>query len=121
MRRHVWLVLGLAALFGLRAPLCEVACLVTAAPPAAEQPACHGSTPEAPERPTSRHHACACDEMRAFFTKAEGEKPAGALDVVRVTLATTPVGCPVPPTPHAPCQHDLPPPDPLLLHSTLLL
>ena len=132
MKRRAVLVLSFAALFGLTGPLCVFACIegssgepVAASPQhSGEAPPCHGSAPvSSPEAPAGDHE-CGCDDLRVVLTKAESSKATGSLAVV--VQAPLQFSFPVRPAVPAPARHwkrqaGLPPPDVLLLKSTLLI
>ena len=131
VKRRNWLIATLAALFVLQTPLCALACLPNAAADEASAEAHHGSSchEEAPSpRPSSEprdaHGDCGCgDSYTAVLASAdqtfsnvqtspviatkELEVPLNAIfsRTIEVRLS----------------EADLPPPDILLLKSTLLI
>ncbi|GEM_PF-2240741 len=137
VKRRNWLIATLAALFVLQTPLCVLACLTNAAqdestaetlhasPPPCHEQAPHTQTPtSAPDKPADTHNDCGCEDSftavlasadktfanvqtsQAIATKAL-EDPVGAVlrSTIDVRLS----------------EADLPPPDILLLKSTLLI
>lgn len=133
IKRCAWITASLAALFGLQAPLCAVACLEASCELEAGSPEraaaamdgmpCHGAaTPEpAPAQPDA-DRTCTC--MAALVSVggdatalAQGMTLAGALPGAFAVLSPR----------HRPLEllrrpaERLPPPDILLLHSTLLI
>ena len=132
MNRHAWVILALAAFFGLRTPLCLVACMEAGAPaPVAslahdsgEGAPCHGSGTSAPESPAPRDHECDCDRFRAHLTKDTIHQPCLSPGVSVPPLAAAESSAPgtATPSPRLWRRHrPLPPPDILLLNSTLLI
>lgn len=133
MNRHAWIILSLAALFGLRAPLCVFACMDTGGSAPAETTAhdsgqsapCHGSGSSSPESPPSPvDHECDCDQTQLVLTKGDAKRAADALELPTPSLAVVLPLSPVDPSssPRLWRRHEaLPPPDVLLLKSTLLI
>ncbi len=130
MRRHAWLIVAFAALFGLRAPLCAYACLesgppqelATAAEP--EHSPCHGGSTDTPTAPESSDHECDCDRIQLIVQQGDAKKAFESYEIPMPPLAVASLS--LPDVSQAPTalwrRHDaLPPPDILLLHSTLLL
>jgi hypothetical protein len=131
MNPRASLILSLAALLGLSAPLCAYACLdartaesVVADVQHSEQaPPCHGGAPASSEEAPAGEHECGCDDLQVVLTKSDSGK---ALDSLEVD-ATTPlrVSFRVLPLQTRPARlwtrRALPPPDILLLKSTLLI
>jgi len=124
--RNAWLTATVAAVFGLQMPLCAAACWDAPSPSAthaadASAPPCHGE-PAAPGSlgEPSSHDGCGCQLSRELPLPAAG----GSAPVLAIVPTWDP--------PHlgvdrrdrrAPVssETDLPPPDVLLLKSTLLL
>jgi len=115
-----------AALYVLPAPLCAAACIESPQPAAVAghaEPPCHEEAPSsAPPGAPGSHDDCGCQSPDETLTSRTAERtldPAKALGcvaavrVMTLRLASLPSGIP-----H---QGDLPPPDLLLLKSTLLL
>lgn len=122
MMRHAWLPIVLAALFGLRLPLCVAAC-VAAAPPGAvavEAP-CHGGDEPAP-RPAPAEHECECDGLQLWVAKQDAQLASlpGLSAALATSLAPSAGLERVAPSGTRPA-HALPPPDLLLRNATLLL
>ena len=137
VKRRNWLIATLAALFLLQAPLCVLACLTNAAADDstaealhASQPSCHEQAPHtqtptpAPDKPADSHNDCACeDSFTAVLASADKtfanvqtsqviatkalEEPFGAVFLSTIDIRLS--------------EADLPPPDILLLKSTLLI
>jgi hypothetical protein len=121
----------LAALFVLQTPLCVFACLPNAAPDEISAEAHHGSScheeapsPRPPSEPRDAHGDCGCsDAYTAVLASADQavsnvqsspDLPPTTLEVPlnAIFSRTTRVRL---------CEGDLPPPDILLLKSTLLI
>lgn len=131
MKRRVWLVLSIAALFMLREPVCVLACLEESAPVAvvadhadgAAAP-CHDSTRTPPARVPASEHVCDCDLLQTVLTKGESGKAGTASQLaasppllasfIGVSTAALPAGV-------WDGERDLPPIDILLRKSTLLI
>lgn len=126
IKRHIWSVASVVALAGLQGPLCALACLEVQAPEAEvahhAAPPCHETEPAADAAPPVSHDDCGC-EISPEDLVALSESPRNAEST---HLAS---GRPLrraldlharwrPPVPEA---TDLPPPDILLLKSTLLI
>ena len=132
MRKSTWLIIAIAAAFGLRMPVCMVACfesgpgatMVTSAQPATANPPCHQTT-EAPDVPQpDRDHECECDGIRAVIAKAESKAPASDIEIPDLRISRAYGALPSPPDDRGRIWHPpdpLPPPAILLLNSTLLL
>jgi hypothetical protein len=129
MSRRALIVFSLVALFGLRAPLCLLACLeigasgaVVASAPAEPGPPCHGNDPATSEEEPVDGHECGCDEFQLVLTKLDSSKSGGleaeAPTPLRVAFLVPPFEIPTAPLRS---RQALPPPDILLLKSTLLL
>jgi len=131
MSRRVLIVFSLVALFGLRAPLCLLACLETGAAgpvaaielPAEEAAPCHGAgAPPASEDEPRSDHECGCDGFQLALTKLDSSKlgSLGAEAPAPLRVAFLAPAIEIPPA-RLLRRHALPPPDILLLKSTLLL
>jgi hypothetical protein len=129
MTRWVWITASLAALFGLQGALCSLSCLepvdreLASQQPMAEMP-CHG-TPEGsnpdPAQPVSED-GCSCGASVVARTAeaaaiSQGHA-AGMLPTFVVSLRLVPGPLP---RHHGPAPERLPPPDTLLLNSTLIV
>jgi hypothetical protein len=131
VKRRNWLIATLAALFVLQTPLCVLACQLNAAPDEAGAEAHHASScheeapsPRSSSEPRDAHGDCGCgDSYTAVLASADQTVsnvqsspvlPPTALEVPlnAVFSRTTKVQL---------CEADLPPPDILLLKSTLLI
>jgi hypothetical protein len=124
--RHVWRVASVAALVGLQAPLCVLACgegqVAQAAVAERSQAPCHEEGPAPDDAPIS-DGACGCETAReAFLPLSEASWSVPTLVVFAATH-----GARVPPISATrwkaavPEASDLPPPDLLLLKATLLI
>lgn len=131
MKRHKWLIAAFTALFVLQAPLCVLACLPSADAATAVDAAhqsnspCHESTPaSSPAEPSSSHDDCGCeDSYTAVLASADLATPnlvptavippLNSADQLRVNLVWL--------ARSNPNETDLPPPDVLLLKSTLII
>ena len=132
MKRHAWLIVAFAALFGLRAPICAWACLAADSPaplaaaehPAQSQSPCHGTPPAAPADVPASDHQCECDSFQLVLTKGDATKALHSLEVSAPPLAvlSSSVLLAVEPSPRLwKRDRSLPPPNILLLNSTLLI
>jgi len=128
MKRHIWLVATTVALFGLQAPLCALACITGAQQSApqvaenAEQP-CHGESPDpgSEQSPASRED-CSCELSTMTLVPASGvATSAPALALLPLYAFALPVHSRVRMTAPVSGSADLPPPDIMLLKSTLLI
>lgn len=125
MKRHIWLIATVTALFVLQAPLCAFACTESAEAQMStptDRP-CHGENSDSsPAGESNTHEDCAC----AFAPETLVSQP--------IDSNTTMVGIFVYPAlrlemmdggngqePLAARNGDLPPPDILLLKSTLII
>ncbi len=133
MAARTWLILSVAVLVGTQGPLCAFACLASTGPAEAvievshhgpEEAPCHGTEPVSSRSPDPGQHECCCDELRGVLSKGDGHK---ALTVVEApgtlpTLSAVESHPARAPALHLPDEYrNLPPPDILLLKSTLLL
>ena len=147
VKRRNWLIAILAALFVLQAPLCVLACLTNAAqdestaealhasPPPCHEQAPHTQTPHtqaphtqaptsAPDKPADTHNDCGCeDSFTAVLASSDKTFPNVQTSQVIATKALEdPVGAVFRSTIDVRLSEaDLPPPDILLLKSTLLI
>ena len=131
MNRRALLVISLAALFGLGLPLCAFACqndgsaarIASSEHPSEEAAACHGGAPNSPEEAPG-DTGCDCDGFQALLSKAESSEIHRFVDAADVASAAASL---LVPASEIACtrswrgQQDLPPPDVLLLKSTLIL
>jgi hypothetical protein len=137
VKRRNWLIATLAALFVLQDPLCVLACLTNAAqdestaetlhasPPPCHEQAPHTQTPTpAPNKPADTHNDCGCeDSFTAVLASSDKTFPNVQTSQVIATKALEdPVGAVFRSTIDVRLSEaDLPPPDILLLKSTLLI
>ena len=131
MKRRAWLILSLAAYFGLSTPLCTYVCLIEASGSHSASPAqgSHGShhfddePSDAPHDDRPLDHEWDCDEFdQGLLAKGETPRPTPSF------AWTVPAVSPHRAFPQVarlsfekPEQASLPPPDILLLKSTLLI
>ena len=122
MKRSIWLIATVAALFVLQAPLCAFACLdnVDTEPPAAAGHACHEESPDPSPAGAPEDCRCAITADALVF-------PQSVSSTTWVQAFMFPsVGCELA-TFHSAWEAsvayeiDLPPPDILLLKSTLII
>ena len=137
VKRRNWLIATLAALFVLQAPLCVLACLTNAAqdestaetlhasPPPCHEQAPHTQTPTpAPNKPADTHNDCGCeDSFTAVLASADKTFENVQTSQVIATKALEDPFCAVlrSTIDVRLSEADLPPPDILLLKSTLLI
>ena len=137
VKRRNWLIATLAALFVLQAPLCVIACLTNAAqdestaetlhasPPPCHEQAPHAQTPTpAPNKPADTHNDCGCeDSFTAVLASADKTfANVQTSQVIATKALEDPVGAVFRSTIDVRLSEaDLPPPDILLLKSTLLI
>ena len=147
VKRRNWLIAILAALFVLQAPLCVLACLTNAAqdestaealhasPPPCHEQAPHTQTPHtqaphtqaptsAPDKPADTHNDCGCeDSFTAVLASSDKTFPNVQTSQVIATKALEDPFCAVlrSTIDVRLSETDLPPPDILLLKSTLLI
>jgi hypothetical protein len=147
VKRRNWLIAILAALFVLQAPLCVLACLTNAAqdestaealhasPPPCHEQAPHTQAPHtqaphtqaptsAPDKPADTHNDCGCeDSFTAVLASADKTfTNVQTSQVIATKALEDPVGAVLRSTIDVRLSEaDLPPPDILLLKSTLLI
>ena len=137
VKRRNWLIATLAALFVLQAPLCVLACLTNAAQDEstaetlhASPPPCHEQAPHtqaptpAPNKPADTHNDCGCeDSFTAVLASADKTfANVQTSQVIATKALEDPVGAVLRSTIDVRLSEaDLPPPDILLLKSTLLI
>ena len=125
VRRHIWLMATVAALFGLQASLCALACLDDPQPESttahhAEEP-CHEHGSSSPVDRSS-HEDRGCEfGYEALVPSPPVSVSAPVLAFVPSTPRWQPTHSSVRWAPPVPKDADLPPPDILLLKSTLLI
>jgi hypothetical protein len=142
VKRRNWLIAILAALFVLQAPLCVLACLTNAtqdestaealhaSPPPCHEQAPHTQAPHtqaptsAPDKPADTHNDCGCeDSFTAVLASADKTfTNVQTSQVIATKALEDPVGAVLRSTIDVRLSEaDLPPPDILLLKSTLLI
>jgi hypothetical protein len=133
MRRYASLVIIVAAAtVGLRAPLCAYACSETDSPTGVmsahdsneESAPCHGTGATVPEEPASNEHECDCDRLQLALTIGGAGKGLTPLDSAgpRLAVASSSTPSVSMASSRLGIRHPhLPPPDILLLKSTLLI
>lgn len=142
VKRRFWLILTMAILFGIEAPLCAFACVEAGAPQLATHDSepvseatphldpthqrsapCHGSKPDsAPADVPESHQDCGCDftvegllsdsSSTATISVIGWTSPDGLIDFIAADNREAW---------KASFESDIPPPDLLLLKSTLLI
>jgi len=130
VKRRIWLVVAVAALFSLQAPLCALACLTggdaqTTVAAGHDDAPCHEPAPTSPApEPESSRDDCGCEDAYAALTPAPDAQPSSLAPPAALPPSASAeqlaarVGWPAASVLAA---TDLPPPDILLLNSTLLL
>jgi len=128
MTRRIWLIATMAALFGLQAPLCAFACVELSAierDVAEAAMPCHKQSSEArsPGDTGSKEDCSSCDQAtyEALASAPELNVPALQLAVAATPTRAEPVDASPRVAELAAVSTDLPPPDILLLKSTLLV
>ena len=117
-----------AALFVLQAPLCLLACLPSAdAAPmdAAKHGSCHEDAPsDAPSAPTHSHEDCGCEDSQCALVLSADQSLSNIFSLVSPLPSLRADGRSTSSRwvqRAQPKETDLPPPDVLLLKSTLLI
>lgn len=123
--RHIWRVASVAALAGLQAPLCALACLegqvAEAAVAQRSEAPCH-EPDRAPDGAPTSDGGCGCETAReAFLPLSEASWSVPTLVSAATRGVRVPPDSPTRWRPAVPEATDLPPPDILLLKSTLLI
>ncbi|MAG33754.1 MAG: hypothetical protein CL908_22980 [Deltaproteobacteria bacterium] len=129
-RRRIWLIATVAALLTLQAPLCGLACLESsesgpmAASEAMDSP-CHESAPSrGPSEPARSHDDCSCEDSYAALVPGL-ETPSSSIQSPQTfapsRFSETVRRCAVAVPQICSGATNLPPPDILLLKSTLLI
>jgi len=131
VKRRNWLIAAFTALFVLQAPLCVLACLplvesatAVAGAEHGESP-CHETAPSSdPSEPANSHDDCGCeDSYTAIVASADqnsGKLSATPLLPPKALAVDLHASASWVPRAH-PKETDLPPPDILLLNTTLLI
>jgi hypothetical protein len=126
MKRHIWLIATVTALFVLQVPFCALACFepASADPSAVAESSCHEtSSDSSPAGESNSHTDCGCD----FTTQALVSQPVDANTtasiefVVHRTDRIEPTHSRRSQAPQVEQNADLPPPDILLQKSTLII
>jgi hypothetical protein len=126
MQRRIWLMATVAALFGLQAPLCAIACLTSAGAESTAvhlaEPPCHEQVAQSspPAAPPPHDDGC-CEFAAEMVLPASAATSSVAALAVVPPLASQQLHASVRRAPAIPTVGDLPPPDILLLKSTLLI
>jgi hypothetical protein len=126
--RRVWLIATVTALFGLQAPLCALACIensVDSAPIATQHDdrPCHQESSDSSEPGAPAHEDCGCELAYEALPPNQTDATSSALGLMFVA----PSALSQPPAAYLHLSHwlpaatNLPPPDILLLKSTLIL
>lgn len=134
MKRRNWLIAAVAAVFVLQAPLCVFACIPTDAPNADtamadgdHMPACHEQAPassESPSQPANSHDDCGCETSYSAVLASPDQTFSTAQNVVAFSpraLDTSLIRLITRVSTAWQSETDLPPPDILLLKSTLII
>jgi hypothetical protein len=126
VKRHIWLIATVAALFVLQAPFCALACFepAEADPSAIAESSCHETSPDSSPAGESNSHAdCDCQ----FTTQALVSQPMDSNTtttvefVVHRTERIELIDSRRSQVPRVEQNADLPPPDILLQKSTLII
>jgi hypothetical protein len=126
--RRIWLIATVTALFGLQAPLCALACLespVDSAPVASqhEEHPCHDESSDSSEPGAPAHEGCGCEIAYDALIPGQTDATSSISSFVFVVESTP--SEPLAAEPYlahwVPTATDLPPPDILLLKSTLII
>ena len=126
VRRYIWLIATVAALFVLQAPLCALACSESAEanPSTLAEKSCHEEgSDSSPAGQSNSHEDCECN----FAAGGLVSQPIASISPTSVEIGISP--SPLPELTYSnPGQEllvaqntDLPPPDILLLKSTLII
>lgn len=132
MKQRSWLIAIVAAVFVLQAPLCVFACIPGSTSNAEmadgqPSPSCHEPAPsssETPDDPAESHDDCSCDASYRAILASPEQSYSNVQTVVALpprVLDTRRVGHVTRASIVWPSETDLPPPDILLLKSTLLI
>jgi hypothetical protein len=130
VKRRNWLIATATALFVLQGPFCAIACLPSFAPDAQvaethHESSCHGQAPSSkPSEPADSHDDCGCENSYTAILASPDQTFSSVQELVvlpphflgapreAVVSRTTKIW---------PSETDLPPPNVLLLKSTLLI
>lgn len=126
MKRHIWLIATVTALFVLQVPFCALACFEPAGadPSAAAESSCHETSSDSSPAGESNSHAdCGCDfTTQALISQSVDANTTASVEfVVHRTVRIEPINSRKNQAPQAGQNADLPPPDLLLRKSTLII
>ncbi|MCR9095708.1 MAG: hypothetical protein NXI30_15915 [bacterium] len=133
MKRRNWLIATVAAVFVLQAPLCVFACIPGSGSDAEmaagehEMPSCHEQAPAAsdtPNQPAESHDECGCESSYSAVLVSPDQTLSNAQNIVALpprVLATPLAQLSTRTSTVWANKTDLPPPNILLLKSTLLI
>jgi hypothetical protein len=124
MRRRIWFIAIVTAFFVLHAPLCVLACVEGPSPEAtAAEHSCHDeNSNSSPSEQPSSQSGCGCEPVPEALASQTSDSEIGSLHLhvspIHIgVLNVAGVRC----EPSVVRNTDLPPPDILLLKSTLIL
>jgi hypothetical protein len=127
VKRRTWLIATVTALFVLQVPLCALACfeLAGTGPTAISEPPCHEGNPDSsPASESNSHDDCGCKlAPEALVSQiSESNTTTASLGIfVAAKQFTELTNFDRGRTPRLEQDADLPPPDILLLKSTLII
>jgi hypothetical protein len=127
MRRRNWLIATMAALFVLQAPLCAIACLessegATAAGTQQDHPCHEGNEESRPSDAPHQHDDCGCEFLsEVLLPGIDASLCPSNQAVLSPHVLLVQQNARVSFVPSVPARTDLPPPDILLLKSTLII
>ena len=126
VKRHIWLIAAATALFLMLVPFCALACFETADPisSAVTESSCHeNSSDSSPAGESNSHEDCACDfAIQALLSQPIDSNTTAPIDlVVSRNQQLEPTDSSRSEPPQVRQNADLPPPDILLLKSTLII
>lgn len=128
MKRRTWLIATVTALFVLQVPLCALACFDMAGtgPTATADQPCHEGNPDSsPASESNSHDDCGCKLAPEALVSQLSESNTTTTSSVGIFLSakqlTELTNSPRGYTPRVKQGTDLPPPDILLLKSTLII
>ena len=126
VKRHIWLITAVTALFLMLVPFCALACFETADtnPSAATESSCHEkSSDSSPAGESNSHEDCGCDfAIQALLSQPTDSNTTTPVDlVVSRNQQLEPTHSSRSQAPQVRHDADLPPPNILLLKSTLII
>jgi hypothetical protein len=126
VKRHIWLITAVAALFLMLVPFCALACFETADTDssAVTESSCHEeSSDSSPAGESNSHEDCGCDfAIQALLSQPIDSSTTTPVDlVVSQNQRLEPTDSSRSQAPQVRHDADLPPPDILLLKSTLII